>query len=44
MNKLIFILPMLVACFGTEKTEETGAEVTLVYVVDIIEIESDGCN
>ena len=44
MNKLVFILPMLVACFGTEKTEETGSEVTLVYVVDIIEIESDGCN
>ena len=43
-NKLIFTLPMLAACFGTEKTEETGSEVTLVYVVDIIEIESDGCN
>ncbi len=39
MNKLVFTLPMMVSCYGDHIIQQD-----VVYVVDIIETESDGCN
>jgi hypothetical protein len=46
MNKLLLILPMLAACFGAEKTEDSAEETeeALVYVTKFTEVESDSCN